>query len=162
MAMLLVNFGGPRNLEEIGSFITELLCDQDVIQTPWPRWMHRWFFRAVARKRALKMAPDYALIGGGSPIYRDTEEMAKQLEAKLSTRVFVFHRYLKKSHKECFQQLEECGEKIIRVLPCFPQFSYATTGSIARFFSEHLSKRVVQSLRWVQSYPAHPAFIHFY
>jgi ferrochelatase len=160
--MILVNFGGPRDLEEIPSFLTELLSDQDVVRTRWPRIVHRWFFSLVARKRAGKIAPDYARIGGGSPIYRDTEETAKRLQKKLSVPVYVFHRYLKATHKEFFRTIEECGEETLRVLPCFPQFSYATTGSIARIFSEQLSKRAVNSLRWIQSYPAHPAFIGCY
>ena len=160
--MILVNFGGPRNLGEVRSFLTELLSDQDVIQTKWPRPVHRWFFSRVAKKRARKICPDYDKIGGGSPIYQDTEETARLLQNKLSMPVFTFHRYLKATHEESFRRIEECGEKVLRVLPLFPQFSYATTGSIARLFSERLSKRTLNSLRWIQSYPTHPAFIDAY
>jgi protoporphyrin/coproporphyrin ferrochelatase len=160
--MIVVNFGGPRNLNEVPSFLTELLSDQDVIQTKWPKMIHRWFFTRVAKKRAQKIAPDYEKIGGGSPIYRDTEEIGRVLQNKLSVPVFTFHRYLRTTHEEFFRKIEGCGEKILRVLPLFPQFSYATTGSIARIFSERLSKRAIQSLHWIQSYPAHPAFINSY
>jgi len=41
----------------------------------------------------------------------------------------------------------------------FPQFTYATTGSIARWFSKKLPRSVVNKMRWVKSYPAHPAFV---
>jgi ferrochelatase len=160
--MILVNFGGPRNLGEVRSFLTELLSDQDVIQTRWPRSVHRWLFSRIARKRARIIGPDYEKIGGGSPIYRDTEEIARLLQNKLSLPVFTFHRYLKATHAEFFRKIEDCGEKSLLVLPLFPQFSYATTGSIARLFSERLSKRAQLSLRWVQSYPTHPAFIGSY
>jgi ferrochelatase len=160
--MILVNFGGPRNLDEVRSFLTELLSDQDVIRTRWPRVVHRWFFSGVAKKRAQKISLDYHKIGGGSPIYRDTEEMARLLQNKLSISVLTFHRYLTATHAESFRKIEECGEEVLRVLPLFPQFSYATTGSIARLFSERLSKRALQSLRWIQSYPTHPAFIDAY
>jgi ferrochelatase len=160
--MILVNFGGPRDLSEVGSFLTELLSDQDVIQTKWPKVLHRWIFSRVAKKRAAKICPDYEKIGGGSPIYRDTEETASRLCEKLGIPIIAFHRYLLTTHEESIRKIEECKEELIRVLPMFPQFSYATTGSIARFFSERLSKRAERSLRWIQSYPTHPAFIGCY
>jgi ferrochelatase len=160
--MLLVNFGGPRDLAEVEPFLIELLTDPDLIRTNWPRFLHRWFFTRVARKRAVKIRPDYALIGGASPIYADTEEIAKQLESRMGGPVIVFHRYLPETHQASLEKIEACGEKKMVVLPLFPQFSFVTTGSIARFFSERLSKRAVEALEWIRSYPTHPAFVRSY
>lgn len=160
--MILVNFGGPRESSEIASFLTELLSDQEVIRTWWPRWFHRWFFTRIARKRAEKIAPDYALIGGGSPIYQDTEETARLLREKLGMEIFVFHRYLVSTHALFFERVEQYEGESLRVLPCFPQFSYATTGSVAKLFSEQLSKKTQRSLAWIKSYPTHPKFIGCY
>jgi ferrochelatase len=56
-------------------------------------------------------------------------------------------------------QLENLGCDEIRVIPMFPQFSYATTGSIARFLDEHLSSETRGKLSWIKSYPAHPAYV---
>ncbi len=160
--MLLVNFGGPRDLAEVEPFLIELLTDPDLIRTNWPRFLHRWFFTRVARKRAVKIRPDYALIGGASPIYADTEEIGRQLESKMGKPVIVFHRYLPETHQASLEKIEACGEKKMVVLPLFPQFSFVTTGSIARFFSERLSKRAVEALEWIRSYPTHPAFVRCY
>jgi len=160
--MLLVNFGGPRDLAEVEPFLIELLTDPDLIRTNWPRFFHRWFFTRIARKRAVKIKPDYALIGGASPIYFDTEEIAKRLEGKTGRPVIVFHRYLPETHQASLQKIEACGEETMLVLPLFPQFSFVTTGSIARFFAERLSKRAVESLQWIRSYPTHPAFVRCY
>lgn len=162
IAYLLVNFGGPRNLGEIRPFLTELLTDRDVIRSKLPNWAHNFLFTRVARKRALKIRDDYGLIGGKSPIYADTEEMAKLLAAKLSAPVIPFHRYLPATHAASLRQIEELEVEEIRVLPLFPQFSYATTGSIARFLSERLCCKTLNSLRWVHSYAGHPAFILSY
>jgi len=153
--MILVNFGGPRHLEEIEPFLTALLQDKDVIRTRMPAFIHNWFFGRVARKRARNIRHDYELIGGKSPIYDDTEKLAQLLSEKLSQPVLTFHRYLPSTHRESFAKINaHPGE--LRVLPLFPQFSYATTGSIARLFADQpFSHR----LRWIQSYPAHPAFV---
>jgi ferrochelatase len=71
----------------------------------------------------------------------------------------TFHRYLPATHAASLKQIEMCEAEEIRVIPLFPQFCYATTGSIARFFDKHLSSTTVSKLRWVKSYAAHPAFI---
>lgn len=153
---LLVNFGGPRDLDEVSPFLETLLCDRDVIRTWFPTFFHNWFFKRIARKRALKVREDYEEIGGRSPIYFDTEAMAKGLSERLKAPVFTFHRYLPSTHQMSLKALEKKGE--IRVLPLFPQFCYATTGSIARFLSPYFSNE----LRWIKSYPNHPRFIEAY
>ena len=160
--ILLVNFGGPRSLEEVRAFLTELLLDRDVVRTRLPSFVHNYLFRRVARKRAEKIRHDYQLIGGKSPIYFDTEEIAKRLTERLNVPVFTFHRYLAGTHEESLRAIEESGADEIRVVPLFPQFSYATTGSIARFFVNRLSRKTLSKLRWVQSYAGHVGYIRAY
>lgn len=154
---LLVNFGGPRSAEEIEPFLKELLRDRDVIRTKFPTWLHNWLFGRIARKRALKIRLDYERIGF-SPIYGDTEAIKRILETMLGSTVLTFHRYLPATHRDSLLNLEKCKNPI-RVVPLFPQFCYGTTGSIARFFSNHLSKAAQSRLQWIKSYGDHPEFI---
>lgn len=153
---IIANFGGPRSLSEIESFLIALLTDRDVIRTRFPEWFHNWFFTRIARKRALKIAHDYVRIGGKSPIFEDTEAVAAFVERELKIPVYAFHRYLTATHHNFFQKIEA---DLIQVFPMFPQFSYATTGSIARFFEKHLPKESVEKFQWIRSYCDHPAFI---
>lgn len=159
---LLVNFGGPRNVSEIPSFLTALLQDRDVIRTKLPTFAHNFLFKRIAQKRAKKIAHDYQKIGGRSPIYFDTEEIAGKLTTHLDAKVLTFHRYLPKTHQESLSAIEAAGRHEIRVIPLFPQFSYATTGSIARFLGENLCCKTLNNLRWIKSYAAHPSFIRAY
>jgi ferrochelatase len=153
---IIANFGGPRSLDEIESFLIALLTDRDVIRTRFPEWLHNWFFTRIARKRALKIAHDYALIGGKSPIFEDTEAVAAFVEKELELPVFAFHRYLTATHADFFEKI---AADAVQVFPMFPQFSYATTGSIARFFETSLPKETVNKFQWVRSYCDHPAFV---
>jgi len=159
MGCVLVNFGGPRSLEEIRPFLEELLTDPDVIRTRLPLVLQRWLFRRVARKRSGVVRHDYERIGGRSPIYFDTEVLADRVAQDLGKRVVTFHRYLPATHAESLEKIEAMEERVIQIVPLFPQFSYSTTGSIARFFAKNLSKSTVQKLRWVKSYPAHPLYV---
>ncbi len=152
MAILLVNFGGPRSLDEIEPFLCELLTDRELIRT----WLPPFFFRRIAKKRAPKIRHDYESIGGKSPIYDTTETIASELRERLQVPVLTFHRYLPSTHADSLRAIEACRADEIRVFPFFPQFSYATTGSIATLFAKRLSSN---NLRWIKSYPINPAFI---
>lgn len=156
---LIANFGGPRTLQEVEPFLRALLTDRDVLRTGLPQVLNYPLFWYVAKKRAVKISKDYAIIGGHSPIYFDTEAVAQMLRDQLQAQVLTFHRYLPATHAEFCQKLERLSCDEIRVFPMFPQFTYATTGSIARFFKDHLSSAVVNKMRWVKSYPTHPDFI---
>ncbi len=160
-AYLLVNFGGPRDLNEIEEFLIELLTDKEVLRTPFPDFLHRILFTRVAKKRTKKVAPDYALIGEKSPIFEDTEAIAEKVGQKIGAEVMVFHRYLSKTHAKFIEKIENLSDvEKIRVFPMFPQFSYATTGSIALWFKAHFSALIVNKLSWVKSYPDEPSYIH--
>jgi len=158
-AFILVNFGGPRDLSEVESFLTALLTDRDVIQTPLPSVIQNFIFTRVAKKRAPEVSKDYAKIGGGSPIFADTEWLAKTLAEKMDATVLTFHRYLRATHRSFLDALKTLEADKIIVFPLFPQFSYATTGSIARWFSSHVDKETVHKMEWISSYATHPSYI---
>ncbi len=156
--ILLVNFGGPRSLQEVEPFLTALLSDQEVIRTPLPHFIHTLIFSAVAKKRARLVTHDYAEIGGKSPIFDDTQAIAKQLSEITGISTLTFHRYIPKTHPEFIETIAKI-QNPIAVFPLFPQFSYATTGSIAKWFWDHLPKSVVERLQWVRSYCSHSSYV---
>lgn len=156
---IIANFGGPRDLSEVRPFLESLLTDQDVVRTKFPPIIHNYLFKRVAKKRALKIADDYKAIGGGSPIFADTEAVAALLRKRLKGPILTFHRYLPATHDTFIERAQMMTCDAIRVFPMFPQFTYATTGSIARWFEKKLPKDIVNKIRWVKSYPAHPGFI---
>lgn len=162
-AYLLVNFGGPRHLNEIEEFLISLLTDQEVLRTPFPPFLHRLLFTRIAKKRSKMVCHDYSLIGGKSPIFEDTEAIAENVGRKLGSKVITFHRYLPQTHPEFIKKMKSLqGISEIRVFPMFPQFSYATTGSIALWFANHLPHSVLQKLSWIKSYPCHPLYIDIF
>ena len=156
---VLANFGGPRHQKEVFPFLQALLTDQDVIQTKLPPFIHRFLFTRIAKKRTKKASEMYQIIGGKSPIYEGTEALANALQKLLHSYVSVFHRYLTETHQSFIDTLLQHPYKEIHILPLFPQFSYATTGSIARWLQEKLPSHIVSKICWVKSYPTHPVFI---
>ncbi|MGR3973799.1 MAG: ferrochelatase [Candidatus Rhabdochlamydia sp.] len=157
--IILANFGGPRDLQEVKEFLIELLTDEDVIRTPFPRQIQTWLFRKIATRRAQRVVHDYSLIGGKSPLFEDTEQLALLLEAQTGRKVITFHRYLPLTHPHFLNKVLEVKENSFTILPLYPQQSFTTTGSVARFFKTHLPSSVVSRFEWIASYAAHPAYI---
>ncbi len=157
---VIVNFGGPRDLGEVEEFLVSLFNDREVIRTNFPALIHRWLFTWAAKKRSKQVSHDYVLIGGKSPIFEDTEQVARVVSKLVGSSVLTFHRYLPKTHPAFLAAMEQIAEdKEIVVFPMFPQFSYATTGSIASWFEERIPPARVRQMVWVKSYSTHPLFL---
>jgi len=148
---ILANFGGPRDLNEISPFLQSLLGDQDVLTTKLPSYLHKLLFGTIAKIRARSKKSEYESIGGKSPIYETTEKMAAILRSK-GLNVITFHRYNSSEHSQIFQKLNNMQIKQLKIFTLFPQFSYATVGSIARIFQENLSSNLLQNTKISKSY----------
>ncbi|MGR3912055.1 MAG: ferrochelatase [Candidatus Rhabdochlamydia sp.] len=157
--IILANFGGPRDLHEVESFLIELLTDEDVIRTNLPTCIDKWLFHYIAKRRAKKVTHDYAAIGGKSPIFEDTEKLSHLLAQKTGREVIPFHRYIPLTHPEFLQKILKIKANSFTILPLYPQQSYSTTGSIARFFAKHLPPSLVQNFKWISSYKNHESYI---
>ncbi|MCP5469617.1 MAG: ferrochelatase [Chlamydiales bacterium] len=157
MAIVIANFGGPRSLKEVEPFLISLFTDPDVFRVPA---IFRPFFKRLAKKRAVSVRKDYEEIGGKSPIFDDTEYVAEQLRSYFNKEILTFHRYLPATHAAFFKQVTLLDS--ITCFPMFPQFTYSTTGSIAKCFAQNLPAKVCNKIRWVKSYPTHPAFVQLH
>ncbi|EPP34557.1 ferrochelatase [Chlamydia ibidis] len=156
-AYLLANFGGPRHQKDVENFLVSLLTDSCVTGNFLPPSLHKKLFSFIARRRSPKVTLQYLHIGGKSPIYQDTECLAKQLEDRLLCPVIPFHRYLPDTHETTLQSLSRLEEnrQIIGV-PMFPHFTYAVTGSIVKFFHTHAKKH---NISWIAQFGNHPSYI---
>ncbi len=75
-AVILINFGGPRSVEEVYPFLKELF--RDVLPTPM-----KVLATLIARLRLKKSTSTYEAIGGASPVVSWTRWQAQLLEKGL-------------------------------------------------------------------------------
>jgi protoporphyrin/coproporphyrin ferrochelatase len=134
IAVVLFQLGGPDTLEAIEPFLFNLFCDPDIIDFPFARIGRKPLARLISSTRARKVQHHYAVIGGGSPLRRFTEQQARSLQLKLTeygldARCFVAMRYWHPFTEEAIAHLRaaECEEVVL--LPLYPQYSSTTTGS---------------------------------
>ena len=143
-AVVLLNFGGPRNLDEVPSFIYEILRDPNTLQLPFPLWVQNRLARRITDRRSAEVQRQYGEIGGRSPLVPATETIAASLRAALGAvepplPVFVAHRYLPGHALATAREVVASGVEALLALPLYPHFSYATTASSIEQFRAALA-----------------------
>jgi protoporphyrin/coproporphyrin ferrochelatase len=134
LGVVLFQLGGPETLEAIEPFLYNLFCDPDIVSFPLARIGRKPLAKLISVTRARKVEHHYAMIGGGSPIRRNTERQACALEAELQrqgidARCFVAMRYWHPFTGEAIEQVRKADCDEIILLPLYPQYSSTTTGS---------------------------------
>ena len=142
VGVVLFQLGGPDTLEAIEPFLFNLFCDPDIIDFPFARIGRKPLAKLISTTRARKVQHHYAVIGGGSPIRRFTEQQARALEVTLrdsglDAHCFVAMRYWHPFTKEAVAQLRAAGCDQVVLLPLYPQYSSTTTGSSLNEWRRH-------------------------
>jgi ferrochelatase len=134
LGVVLFQLGGPDSLVAIEPFLYNLFCDPDIIDFPLARLGRKALAKLISVTRAKKVEHHYAVIGGGSPIRKFTEQQARALQAALraegvDAHCFVAMRYWHPFTQEAVAQIEAAQCEDIILLPLYPQYSSTTTGS---------------------------------
>ena len=134
LGVVLFQLGGPETLEAIEPFLFNLFCDPDIIDFPFAKIGRKPLAKLISTTRAKKVQHHYAVIGGGSPIRKFTEQQAIALRRELGARgvdavCVVAMRYWHPFTGEAIEMLRDAGCDQIVLLPLYPQYSSTTTGS---------------------------------
>jgi len=161
IAVVLFQLGGPDTQAAVEPFLYNLFCDPDIINFPGAFLARKTLARVIARSRSKKVREHYAEIGGGSPIRRLTEEQGTALEAALlphiSVRTIVAMRYWHPSTKEAIDALESEPFDELVLLPLYPHYSLATTGSSLKEWNRLYKSKVPAHV--VKHFFEHPDYI---
>ena len=167
-AVLLVNLGTPDapTPGALRRYLAEFLWDPRVVEIPRPIW---WLILhgVVLRTRPAKSAAKYASIWTpeGSPLLVWSERQAKRLSGQLGEmghRVLVrlAMRYGRPGIHAALDALRAEGATRILVLPLYPQYAAATTGSTVDAVAAWAGhSRRLPELRFVNQFHDDPAYI---
>jgi ferrochelatase len=164
-AVVLLNFGGPRALEEVRDFLFEILRDPNTLHLPVPGWVQDRLAAMIARRRAREVRRQYDEIGGRSPIVEATERIAQALREGLEAAgqalpVYVAHRYLRGETARAAAGMAAGGVTELLALPLYPHFSFATSGSSFQQLARELARAGFSGRVWaVRSYPDAPGYL---
>jgi len=140
VGVLLLNLGGPDQLEDVRPFLFNLFSDPEIIRLPFP-WLQKPLAWLISTLRVTKSQDNYRQIGGGSPLRRITEEQGLALQQHLQqkgqdTQVYIGMRYWHPFTEEALARIKRDKIEKLVILPLYPQFSISTSGSSFRLLEK--------------------------
>lgn len=140
VGVLLLNLGGPEQLEDVRPFLFNLFADPEIIRLP-VSWLQKPLAWLISNSRAKQSQQNYSQIGGGSPLRRITEQQADALKHSLEaagqpTEMYIGMRYWYPFTEEAIAQVKRDGIEDLVILPLYPQFSISTSGSSFRLLEQ--------------------------
>src|SRR5580700_2821242 len=161
IAVVLFQLGGPDSQAAVEPFLYNLFCDPDIINFPGSFLARKPLAKLISTTRSKIARQHYAAIGGGSPIRRLTEQQARALEAALrphlSARTLVAMRYWHPNTEEAIAALEIAPFDELVLLPLYPHYSFATTGSSLKEWNRLYASKVPVHL--IDHFFDHPDYI---
>ena len=130
-AIILFNLGGPDKLENVEPFLFNLFNDPEILSIP--SILRYPLAKFISKRRAPIAKNIYREIGNRSPILELTQQQAASLENNLSEKgnykCFVVMRCWHPRCADVIKKVKEFNPEEIILLPLYPQFSAATSGS---------------------------------
>jgi protoporphyrin/coproporphyrin ferrochelatase len=140
VGVLLLNLGGPEQLEDVRPFLYNLFSDPEILRLPI-KSLQKAFAWFISTMRASQSQENYRRIGGGSPLRRITEAQAQALQKDLKeqgqdTQMYIGMRYWHPFTDDAIAQIKQDGIEKLIILPLYPQFSISTSGSSFRLLEK--------------------------
>ena len=132
--LLYLGLGGPDGIDAVAPFLTNLFADPLVL--PMPAWLSRPVGKLIVRRRLREVRSRYQQLGfgGGSPQLDWCRKQAAELSLQLERRDLTIHpavamRYWHPFTGEAISDIRSRGAEQLLIVPTYPQYSAATTGS---------------------------------
>ncbi|QHV93595.1 ferrochelatase [Spirosoma endbachense] len=163
--VLLVNLGTPDSpsVPDVRKYLREFLMDSRVIDIPY---IQRFFLinGIIAPFRAPKSAKVYKQLWSetGSPLKYYGNVVERQLQTVLGDDYVVklAMRYQSPSIQAGLDEFQQLGLRDIVVVPFFPQYASASTGSVYEKVMDIVKTwQVIPAVRFINRFLEHPKFI---
>jgi len=141
-AVILLNMGGPNNLNEVEMFLKNMFADKNIL-TMKSDAIRKMLGGMIVFNRAESSQEIYRQLGGKSPIVDHTKNLVKKLQEKLGENIIVdfVMRYTPPFADEVIDRLNAENVDKIHLIPLYPQYSTTTTKSSLEDFEECYHKR---------------------
>ncbi len=165
-AIILFNLGGPDKLENVEPFLFNLFNDPAILNLP--TFLRYPLAKLISNRRAPVAKKIYAELGGSSPILKLTKEQSKALETKLNQtetddeyKCFIVKRCWNPRANEVIKDVQLFNPEEVILIPLYPQYSAATSGSSIKEWKDVCKKNNYQvKTSTICCYPTDQNFIN--
>ena len=133
-AVILFNLGGPDKIENVEPFLFNLFNDPAILNLP--TLLRYPLAKLISNRRAPVAKKIYQELGGSSPILKLTNKQSDALVIKLNQtqtqdkyKCFVVMRCWNPRAKDVIKDVQQYSSDEIILMPLYPQYSAATSGS---------------------------------
>lgn len=161
--ILLVNLGTPTSYQasDVKRYLKEFLLDERVVTLPYLQ-RNLLVQGLIIPRRYKESAAAYESIWTkeGSPLLVYSQNIRSKLQERMgnSYQIELAMRYQEPALSDALTRLSTCEK--ITIVPLFPQYASATTGSIyQKVFETMQGWNTFPELRIVSDFPTHPGFI---
>lgn len=148
-AIVLMNMGGPNNLDEVEVFLKNMFNDKYIIGAPQP--IRALIAKLIIYKRLNIAKDNYRKLGGVSPIVGYTKRLVRRLQKVVDADVFYEMRYTSPFAKDVIEKVKNYDE--IYAIPMYPHYSRTTTlSSIEDFISCAKKFKIEHKIKTIDYY----------
>ena len=164
-AVILFNLGGPDKLENVEPFLFNLFYDPAILNLP--TLLRYPLAKLISNRRAPTAKKIYQELGGSSPILKLTIDQSIALENNLNQKdnnneykCFVVMRCWHPRAENVINDVTNYDPNEIILLPLYPQYSAATSGSSIKEWEDVCKKKDVRiKTSTICCYPTDDLFI---
>jgi len=124
-ALLLLNMGGPNNIDEVELFLRNMFADKNILTMNV--YLRKFIAYIIISKRLEDVKENYQLLGGKSPLPLLTYELISKLKSYLDMPIYPAMRYVPPFADEALIRCKEDGIEELILFPMYPQYSTTTT-----------------------------------
>jgi len=124
-ALLLLNMGGPNNVEEVELFLRNMFADENILKMD--RYTRKFVSTIIINKRLEEVKENYGLLGGKSPLPELTDTLITKLKSKLDMPIYPAMRYVPPFADVSLEKCQKEGIEELILFPMYPQYSTTTT-----------------------------------
>jgi ferrochelatase len=135
-AVVLMNMGGPNNLDEVEVFLKNMFNDKNII-TVKSDLLRKFIAFMIVTSRKKEARENYEHLGGKSPIVDNTKKLISKLQERFEDIYITYEmRYTPPFANDIINELKEKNIKDIILFPLYPQYSTTTTKSSLEDFED--------------------------
>lgn len=137
-ALILLNMGGPNDVEEVELFLNNMFADKNILTMN--RYTRKLVSMIIINKRLDEAKENYNALGGKSPLPDLTNDLIKKLSKKIDMPIYAAMRYVPPFADIALEKCQADGIEELILFPMYPQYSTTTTLSSVEDIEERCAQ----------------------